>query len=34
MSCRTDSKLLLVIGQIFAVDRGCLSLTHWFGINR
>jgi len=30
---RTVSSILRIIGQIFAIDRGCLSLTHSFGVN-
>jgi len=31
-SC-TISKLLLIVDQIFAIDGGCLSLTHLFRVN-
>jgi len=30
---RTVSELLQIIGQIFALGRGYLSLTHLFGVN-
>ena len=33
VSCTTVSKLLQIIGQIFAFDRGYLSFTHSLGVN-